>query len=708
MKKLILTNCITIFLAGFSFAQGIFVSAEKAQLVAIKYFYEHHPERMVLSYNDIAADRSYAIEENDHILYYVFDISPSGFVAVSAYEGIMPVLFYSFTGNYASDNQPLNFAAWVSQYARQISYAISTKAAGSDEAKAIWNYYLATPANSLEPFSGREVLPMLTSTWDQGTYYNAMCPEDPAGPAGHCVTGCVATALGQLVNYFRWPESGTGSYSYDCPPYGTLSVDFSSASYEWDLMENELNHSNPEVAEIIYHLGVSVDMVYGPDGSGMYNHKAAYTLKTYFKYSPETQYVYRDSTTMDWDSLLITHLDNKIPVYYAGWSVPDTNGHAFICDGYQGENYYHFNWGWSGSYDGYFYTDNLTPGGNLFNLAQELVINAVPDTNLYPYPVGCDGEKNYTALSGTLDDGSGPLYAYSNGSDCHWQIIPADSVNGITLNFHRFGIYNGDSLKIYDGTDSSAPVLGIFSGNEIPDPVTSSGGGMYISFHTDNENTGEGFLASFESEIPVYCSGMTLMNAQTDTLSDGSGTWNYHDNSACLWRIMPEGASSMTLYFMSFETEAGYDFLKIYDLQTSQLLAEYSGTYPTGLPDPVTSPSGKMFITFNTNSMNSASGWEAYYESNLVNIENHPELTETIIFPNPVKHELTIQSMNNAYKTIKLTLTDLSGRTILVSEDIFSGQNSIQINLESLVEGIYILGIETNDGRKEHFKIIRD
>ena len=83
-------------------------------------------------------------------------------------------------------------------------------------------------------------------------------PADPAGPEGHCYTGCVATAMGQLMNYFRWPDTGTGSYTYECPPYGTLNADFSSSNYEWDLMETSLDHSNPEVAELIYHLGVSV------------------------------------------------------------------------------------------------------------------------------------------------------------------------------------------------------------------------------------------------------------------------------------------------------------------------------------------------------------------------------------------------------------------------------------------------------------------
>ena len=117
-------------------------------------------------------------------------------------------------------------------------------------------------------------------------------------------------------------------------------------------------------------------------------------------------------------------------------------------------------------------------------------------------------------------------------------------------------------------------------------PSLQTGNSMLVVFESDGENTGDGFLASFESAIPVYCNGMVMLTDQADTVSDGSGNWDYHDNSACLWRIMPEGASSVTLYFTEFETEEGFDFLKIYDLQTQQLIAEYSGSYSPGVPDP--------------------------------------------------------------------------------------------------------------------------
>jgi hypothetical protein len=706
MKKIILIPVILTLWPFLVNAQDYTVRQNDAGLLAQKFYYQR-----VQSFKTVHSDQVYItavfiVEKDLSLLYYVFNISSGGFVVVSACKATPPVLCYSFTGKYDPQYMPGNFKAWMGQYERQIFYAISAKAERIGEISALWNYYLDTPMALLKPFSGREVLPLTTSTWDQGAFYNEMCPADPAGPGGHCVTGCVATTLGQLLNYFRWPDSGVGSYSYECPPYGTLSADFSSAEYRWDLMETSLNHSNPDVAEILNHLGVSVDMVYGPDGSGMYNHKAAYTLKTFFKFSPETQYVFRDSTSMDWDSLLVTHLDQNIPMYYAGWSVPDTNGHAFVCDGYQGEDYYHFNWGWGGSYDGYFYTDNLTPGGNFFNLAQELVIHAVPDTNLYVYPNYCQGQVEYDALFGTIDDGSGPLYSYENGADCSWLITPNDSVNGITLNFLHFSTDMGDTVTVYDGDSTNAPVLGQFAGIDIPASVTSTENSMLVVFESGPESGGNGFLAAFESEIPVYCSGMVMLSAQTDTLTDGSGSWNYHNNSACLWRIMPEGASSVTLHFDEFATEEGVDMLKIFDLQTSQLIAEYSGTYGSGVPDPVTSPSGKMFITFNTNLTNTAPGWTGYYESNLVNVTEEPAPLPLHIYPNPADDRLHITGTDLPGQDIIFNLTDLSGRLVYSTAIACSKNQEVQIDVSRLLPGLYLLETSIGDVHTHYNKVI--
>jgi hypothetical protein len=113
-----------------------------------------------------------------------------------------------------------------------------------------------------------------------------------------------------------------------------------------------------------------------------------------------------------------------MPLYYAGWSVPNINGHAFVCDGYQNGDYFHFNFGWSGSDNGYYYLDNLTPGGNNFNLAQELIINIYPDTVNYTYPPYCSGSTSLTYKQGSFTDGSGPARDYLQGTDCSWLINP--------------------------------------------------------------------------------------------------------------------------------------------------------------------------------------------------------------------------------------------------------------------------------------------
>ncbi len=684
----VLTLIIIAGLGLSSRADG--VSESQAADLARKFYSERLLPYRNLNPGGLRIASTLEVKEKAVTVYYVFNFAPEGFIAVSALSQAHPVLFYSFHGVYSPVNQPENFSAWTGQYRREL--AAMAEAPGTLPENPLWAHYRELSPESVAPYRGRDVLPLLHSTWDQGRYYNEMCPADPLGPSGHCVTGCVATTLGQLMNFFRWPDSGTGSYSYNCPPYGTLSADFENSDYRWDEMPSNLTHSAPEAAELIHHIGVSVDMVYGPNGSGMYNHKGAYTLKTYFKYSPETQYVFRDTTAMDWDSLLVSHLDRGIPMYYAGWSVPDTNGHAFICDGYQGTGYYHFNWGWSGSYDGYFYTNNLNPGGNNFNLAQELIINAVPDTNLYIYPQTCAGTRVYPALFGTFGDGSGPLYNYGNGADCGWRIAPADSINGLTLHFHEFGLEPGDTLLVYDGDSTNAPLIATLSGYEIPDDISAPGPSLYVRFVTDGAATGQGFLAEYFSDIPVYCSGTTILNNPTDTLADGSGSWDYHDNSMCMWRIMPPGATSVKIYFTSFQTEAGHDVLKIYDLQTQQLLAEYSGDYSANPPEPVTSGSGKMLLIFSTNYSETAAGWNAYYESDAVGIDEEA-IRPVKIWPNPSYGTLNISA--TAGSEFTLEITDLAGRQVYRA-DLSGDLNTI--SLGHLAPGLYLYQAEDKAG----------
>ncbi len=676
------------------------VSREKAQIVAKNFYYERISQTRQISFETIVLKEVQTISRNEKPLYYVVNIH-QGFVMISAYETLQPVLAYSLENPWITPGNQENFKAWMKQYEDQIEDAVAKKLTPTPEITARWEKY-SNPDFFQNPIVRlTNIEPMLTSKWDQGKYYNEMCPADPAGSAGHCVTGCVATALGQLAYYFRFPETGTGSYAYYHPTYDTISANFGNTTYKWDEMTNSLYESTPAAAELIFHFGVSVDMVYGPGSSGMYNHKAAYSLRTFFKYSPETQYLYRDSTTLDWDSVIMAHLERKIPMYYAGWSVPNINGHAFILDGCQGTDFYHFNWGWSGSYDGYFYIDQLNPGGSNFNLAQELVINAFPDTNQYDYPTYCAGFKHFTSFNGTFEDGSGPTSNSQQNSDCSFFIDPQseiDSVSSITLSFQRFDLTeNEDFIKIYDGENEAAPLLATFTGNEIPAGITSSGNKMFVIYHAGN-GTSEGFFASYASNRPEWCSGMTVLNAPTSELSDGSFNFLYQNSTICMWQIVPPGAGSTTLYFTKFDTEASNDILKIYNLANSTLLATISGHYdPADLPLPVTSPSGKMFITFTTNSTVRADGWDAWYLASPVGIDEKDENAVISIHPNPAKDELFVNIPGLTDKNPEIKILNCLGKIVYSGSQFTSPENLLTIDVSGLTNGIYFVQIKNNN-----------
>ncbi|MGC9336786.1 MAG: C10 family peptidase, partial [Candidatus Cloacimonadia bacterium] len=181
-----------------------------------------------------------------------------------------------------------------------------------------------------------------------------------------------AVAMAQIMRYHKYPEHGTGSSSYYYGPYGWISADFGNATYNWDNMPNYLTDYNDDVALIGFHCGVSVEMMYGPEGSGAYSSDVPYALINYFNYassvSYEERWYYSDT---QWENLLQTELSAKRPVYYSGSG--SSGGHAFVCDGYNG-SYFHFNWGWGGLYNGYFYLSALNPGTHDFNSWQAAVV----------------------------------------------------------------------------------------------------------------------------------------------------------------------------------------------------------------------------------------------------------------------------------------------------------------------------------------------
>jgi hypothetical protein len=701
MRTALLLLCI-LALPFVSLAENI--SSEQATIVAKNFFAERSVFSNNMDSNVIGINSIQAVGSSEPI-YYICEMLPKGFVVVSATSKVRPILAYSYESNYGADSLlQEGFKIWMYHYQQQIEFAKQQNIVPTEDIKLEWNRLLKIDFQANPDLKQLQAVePLLTSKWNQDYPYNNWCPTDLSGPGNHCYAGCVATAMGQLLNYYRFPDQGQGYYTYTHPVYGTISADFGATTYNWSEMPSFLNKENDAIGELLFHQGVSVDMDYGPDGSGMWNHKAAYSLKNYFRYGPETRYFFRDSVSIDWDSLLVNNLDQRKPLYYAGWAgVQSTSGHAFVCDGYQPGNYYHFNWGWGGSQDGYFYTNNLTPSGSNFNFAQE-VIPMFPDTIQNIYPNYCTGNSIFSGLRGSIEDGSG-WFDYQDNSDCTWLISPQDleydSIKNIKITFLRFDIeFGADTLYLFDGGNSAAPLIGAFTGNSIPSAITSTGNQVFIKFHTNSSVTKSGWLLDFESIIPVYCSGITTLNSPSGSIEDGSSNKNYNSNSMCRWKITPSGGMPLSFQFTSFDTNDSSDIVKIIDLQSQEILGVFSGNQ---LPPAVTAQSGKMLILFTTNGEGNAQGWTGNYVTTGVGM---PELDscqyKTLIYPNPTTGQITLQAYFHQASEITIRVVDYKGSTVFIKKFLPNyGENSIPLSLNMLDTGTYSMHIEGHKQNK--------
>jgi len=704
---LILAAFLQLFYCFRSFSGEVDIG--KARKVAVNFYYERVNQYIKTDYDHVNVSGSLTVTGQDIPLYYVFNIEPAGFVIVSASDNTYPVIGYSFKGSYNEYGQPDNFRWWMDMCGKQISESIIKKLPPDNKIKETWDHLLTGEPANLKPYRDeREVLPLLTTEWNQSVYYNSMCPVDAAGPGGHALAGCVATAMGQLMYYHRWPHQGTGSYTYYHDDYGVISADFENTTYKWDEMINDINDENDAIAELLFHIGVSVDMDYGPDGSGMWNHKAAYSFRTYFKYCPETEYVFRDSTTLLWDSILIANLEAKKPLYYAGWDpVVENSGHAFVCDGFQGDDHYHFNWGWGGAYDGYFYTDQLNPGGTDFNAAQELIKDMYPDTSNYTYPEYCNGTATLTSEEGSLTDGSGSD-DYINDLDCFWEINPACG-SIMEFMFDRFSLETGDTVYIYDGLTTDSPVLGIFTNNE--PPVTTEENNptvispalneLLINFKTDSGAVAEGWKAAYNVE---YCSAAQTLTETSGTVSDGSGPCNYQEDALCTWELEPDGAENIVIGFTEFDLSYFKHYVQLKVGATE--IEKYTCDDPP--TEPVVIDASEVTVRFSTLQTDGTTGegWSFDYEIN-TGIKNNDFVSgnDLRIFPNPVCADTKIMYSLSHPSEISISVIDIFGRskgTYCVSRD--AGNHEILLNTISpdLENGIYSIILKT-----EHTKIIK-
>lgn len=500
-KPAIILFWVLIFTAS-SFAQTII--SEQAAKVARNVFYEKlsGSENQIPDIEEVVAFPS----EKNVCLYIVNFVQKQGFVLVSADDRVYPVLAYSNESDFQTKNLPPNVNWWINGYVSQIEAVKRENIPSTPETHQAWAHYLS---NDFVPQPLTLLLnPILPTKWDQGCYYNDSCPAATGGPCNRVYVGCVAVAMAQIMKYHGYPTTGQNSHSYYHVSYGTQKANFGATTYNYSSMPNTVSAANPEVARLLYHCGVSVEMNYGTSGSGASSADARTAFINYFKYSNSTISDYRDGyADTTWAKLLRIDLNQGRPIYYSGRSTA-SGGHAFVCDGFQGTANFHFNWGWSGGYNGYFNINNLKPGGNDFTQDQMIIL--VRPTSLGTF---CSGTKTLTAPSDTFSDGSG-IYFYTHGNNCRYLIQPTGATN-ISLHFKKFSTEpTYDYVQVYNGANTSAPLIGKFSGSSIPPVITSSGGSLYLRFITDQAVADEGWSA-------YYAMNSTALNENSNNPPSG-------------------------------------------------------------------------------------------------------------------------------------------------------------------------------------------
>ena len=441
MKKIFLLIISLTLFVHLSFAQ--IVALETARTVAKNIYYERANIGGSIAYNDISFSQDFVVSDKDQPVYFVFNVAGDrGFVIVSAEERAVPILFYSFEGSYNPNSLNENFAYWMNSYQQQIVAARDNNIAKDEKTTSMWNYYSTStqPANKV---STAAVTPLLTTNWDQGCYYNALCPAMSSSFCNKCLTGCVATAMAMIMKYHSYPTHGYNTHTYAHTTangftnnFGNLTANFASTTYNWAAMPNSVNSANTSVATLMYHCGVAVEMDYDANGSGAFLSSASYALNYYFIYS--SQYCDRAMyTDAAWTLLAKNSLDSLRPVLYGGQDAT-FGGHAFVCDGYQNSGTYtdmfHFNWGWSGSSNGYAYLSNVTPSSTSYHFTtnQQMV------TNIHPAPATMP-TANFTANSTSVAPAQLVVVtntSSTNSLDYSWTITPNTGitfVSGCTL-----------------------------------------------------------------------------------------------------------------------------------------------------------------------------------------------------------------------------------------------------------------------------------
>ncbi len=392
MRKTILTLCLAALTLGNLLAGP--VDQQKAQKVGAKFLsttaVSQKNADIQLQLASIAANRN----ATD---YYVFNVSNGeGFVIVAGDDRVKPILAYSTTGSIDPNNMSEGFEFTLEGFREEIQYVREHNLTATPDIVAEWRSVNEKGSLNRGGQTRTVVGPLCQTLWNQNFPWNSQCPEDPEGSGGHVYAGCVATAMGMVMKFWEWPAQGVGSHSYHPEGYAQQSANFGETEYHFELMPNTLDSTSTEeeyfeIAQLLHHLGISVDMMYSGSGSGAYSDAVPSALRSYFRYNCNDHVTNYGSwwpgwgyTNEEWAQMLKDGgLDELLPLYYSGQDDSGAGGHAYVCDGYDENDYFHFNWGWSGRDNAWCPIGALNTTRYAFNQMNGFTGHIIPQGDVY-------------------------------------------------------------------------------------------------------------------------------------------------------------------------------------------------------------------------------------------------------------------------------------------------------------------------------------
>ena len=351
------------------------------------------------------------------------------------------------------------------------------------------------------------------------------------------LAGCVATAMAQIIKYWGYPVKGRGQHNYDSN-YGQLSVDYENSSWDFDKMPSELTgESTPQevnaVANLIYQCGVAVNMDYNPTESSAYDVDARAALINFFRFSPDLSFAEKGSFTIEkWNELLRENIAAKHPVIYSGQS--GNGGHTFVCDGYKSNDYFHFNFGWGGFFDGWYLTSAIDVNNSEYNSSQSALVGIVPDENGNVILGQLKGNSTFTVdapleFYNIMGHNAYQHINYSNTCDNTITFVPANGSKQIVADILEF---EDQTVQFYDGTDTEMYLRRLAGGGENDlSPVVSSANALTLKFQGNMYYTGFKISISQDDGLRMVSNIGTAVDYTSISL-----TWT-ENGSATAWEV---------------------------------------------------------------------------------------------------------------------------------------------------------------------------